>query len=89
MELGAMVSLNQAIDFETASVVATEFEYEVERAAFEEEGLVRREDPRREVVLQDRESRIRAQLSSTHLRLACSTGELLGSPFFYNRRTTT
>jgi len=41
MRLGVMASLNQAIDFETAAVVANEFDYEVERASFEEEGIVR------------------------------------------------
>jgi translation initiation factor IF-2 len=44
MRLGVMASLNHAIDFETASVVANEFEYEVERAAFEEEGIVRAQE---------------------------------------------
>jgi len=44
MDLGVMASLNHAIDFETAAVVANEFNYEVERAAFEEDDLLRRED---------------------------------------------
>lgn len=44
MRLGVMASLNHAIDFETASVVANEFDYEVERAAFEEEGIVRAQE---------------------------------------------
>ncbi len=38
--LGVMASLNQALDFETASLLATEFDYEVERAVFEEEAII-------------------------------------------------
>jgi len=34
MVLGVMVTLNQAIDFETATVVASEFDYETERVSF-------------------------------------------------------
>jgi translation initiation factor IF-2 len=44
MTLGVMASMNQAIDFETAVVVAGEFSYEVERAAFEEENILRIEE---------------------------------------------
>ena len=51
MELGAMVSLNHAIDFETAAVVAGEFGYEAERAAFEEEDLIRREEDKPDQLL--------------------------------------
>ncbi len=40
MALGVMATLNQAIDFETAGVVASEFEYEVEKVSFEEESLI-------------------------------------------------
>ncbi len=36
MELGLMATVNQAIDFDTASLVATEFDYEAEKTGFEE-----------------------------------------------------
>ncbi len=36
MALGTMVNINQAIDFETASLIATEFGYEVQNIAFDE-----------------------------------------------------
>lgn len=36
MGLGVLATVNQTIDFDTASLVATEFNYEVERASFEE-----------------------------------------------------
>ena len=35
-ELGLMATVNQAIDFDTASLVATEFDYEAEKTGFEE-----------------------------------------------------
>jgi translation initiation factor IF-2 len=41
MALGVMASLNQAIDLDTATVIAGEFDYEVEKAAFEEEDIIR------------------------------------------------
>jgi translation initiation factor IF-2 len=44
MSMGVMATLNQAIDFDTASVVASDFDYEVEKAAFEEEDLIRVEE---------------------------------------------
>ena len=44
MGLGVMATVNQAIDYDTAVLVATEFGYEVERAAFEEESLIHTED---------------------------------------------
>jgi translation initiation factor IF-2 len=40
MMMGVMVTVNQTIDFDTATLVAAEFGYEVERAAFEEESLL-------------------------------------------------
>ena len=40
MALGAGVSLNQSIDFETASVVADDFGYELELGTFKEEQLI-------------------------------------------------
>ena len=48
MSMGVMATVNQTIDFETASLVASEFGYEVEKAAFEEEAVlsaVGEEDP--------------------------------------------
>ncbi len=41
MSLGVMATVNQTIDFDTAVLVSTEFGYEVERAAFEEENLLK------------------------------------------------
>jgi translation initiation factor IF-2 len=41
MGLGVMVTVNQTIDFETAVLVASEFDYEVERAAFEEDTIMK------------------------------------------------
>lgn len=44
MALGLMASLNQAIDFETAAMVASEFDYEAEKASFEEDDIIRVEE---------------------------------------------
>ncbi len=41
MGLGVMVTLNQVIDYETASLVSAEFNFELERAAFEEDTFLR------------------------------------------------
>jgi len=41
MGLGVMATVNQTIDFDTAALVAAEFDYEVERAAFEEEQVLK------------------------------------------------
>jgi translation initiation factor IF-2 len=41
MGMGVMVTVNQTIDFETAVLVAGEFDYEVERAAFEEDSIIK------------------------------------------------
>lgn len=41
MKMGVMATVNQTIDFDTAALVAAEFNYEVERAAFEEEALIK------------------------------------------------
>ena len=41
MGMGVMVTVNQTIDFDTAALVAAEFEYEIERAAFEEERIIK------------------------------------------------
>jgi translation initiation factor IF-2 len=41
MGMGVMATVNQTIDFETASLVAAEFEYEIEKASFEEEEILK------------------------------------------------
>jgi translation initiation factor IF-2 len=41
MGMGMMASVNQSIDFDTAVLIAAEFDYEVERAAFEEDTLLK------------------------------------------------
>ena len=47
MGMGVMATVNQTIDFETATLVAAEFDYEVEKAIFEEETIlqVEQDDP--------------------------------------------
>lgn len=47
MDMGVMATVNQTIDFDTASLIATEFNYEVERASFEEKVIlkVEKDDP--------------------------------------------
>jgi len=40
MGMGVMATVNQTIDFDTAVLVATEFDFEVEKASFEEETLL-------------------------------------------------
>ncbi len=50
MGMGVMATVNQTIDYDTATLVAAEFGFEVERAAFEEETIIhnvatRDEDP--------------------------------------------
>ena len=47
MDMGVIATVNQTIDFDTASLIATEFNYEVERASFEEEVIlkVEKDDP--------------------------------------------
>ncbi len=44
MGMGVMVTVNQTIDFDTASIVAAEFKYELEKASFEEEIILNTED---------------------------------------------
>jgi translation initiation factor IF-2 len=41
MSLGVMATVNQTIDYDTAALVAGEFGYEVERASFEEEAILK------------------------------------------------
>jgi translation initiation factor IF-2 len=43
MQMGSMATVNQTIDFDTAALIASEFNYEVERASFEEEPILRQE----------------------------------------------
>jgi translation initiation factor IF-2 len=49
MMLGVMATVNQTIDFDTAALVAAEFDYEVEKASFEEDTILsestRNDDP--------------------------------------------
>jgi translation initiation factor IF-2 len=40
MDLGVMASVNQMLDLDTASLVATEFEYEVENVGFQEQNYL-------------------------------------------------
>jgi translation initiation factor IF-2 len=51
MEMGMMVTLNQSIDFETAELLASEYQFEVEKAAFEEETIFNTEDDSPEQLL--------------------------------------
>ena len=41
MGMGMMATVNQLVDFDTAVLVGTEFNYEVERAAFEEDNILK------------------------------------------------
>jgi translation initiation factor IF-2 len=43
MGMGVMATVNQTIDFDTAALVASEFNYEVERASFEESTFLKTE----------------------------------------------
>jgi translation initiation factor IF-2 len=49
MGLGVMATVNQTIDYDTAALVAAEFDYEIEKAVFEEESILKiakkEEDP--------------------------------------------
>lgn len=47
MSLGVMATVNQTIDYDTAVLVAAEFNYEVEKATFEEDALIKKimDDP--------------------------------------------
>ncbi len=44
MSLGAIATVNQTIDFDTAALVAAEFDYELEKASFEEESIIKIEE---------------------------------------------
>jgi len=41
MSLGVMATVNQTIDFDTATLVSAEFDYELEKASFEEEAILK------------------------------------------------
>jgi len=41
MSLGVMATVNQTIDFDTAVLVAAEFDFELEKAAFEEDSILK------------------------------------------------
>ena len=43
MSLGVMAGLNQALDFDTATLVASDFGYEVEKSAFDEDNILQLE----------------------------------------------
>ena len=43
MAMGSMATVNQTIDFDTAVLIASEFDYEVERASFEEDTIIKQE----------------------------------------------
>ncbi len=51
MGMGVMVTLNQVIDFDTAVLVGAEFNFELERAAFEEDTFLKvdKEDPEKRI----------------------------------------
>ncbi|MFP4193991.1 MAG: translation initiation factor IF-2 [Desulfobacterales bacterium] len=40
MEMGMMVTLNQSVDFETAELLASEYNFEAEKASFEEDTVI-------------------------------------------------
>ena len=48
LQLGLVASINQAIDFETAALLASEFEYEVEKVGYEEEDILQVQEDRTE-----------------------------------------
>ncbi|MBW2005023.1 MAG: translation initiation factor IF-2 [Deltaproteobacteria bacterium] len=51
MEIDIMVTINQTIDFESASLVASEFEYALEASSFEEEEIIKEEEEKPEDLL--------------------------------------
>ena len=52
MDLGVMATVNQTIDFDTAALVAAEFEYELEKASFEEAAVLKVETDDPEKLIQ-------------------------------------
>ncbi len=51
MEIDMIVNINQTIDFDSASLVASEFEYELELSSFEEEGILSEDKDKAEDLL--------------------------------------
>ncbi|MDX2496683.1 MAG: translation initiation factor IF-2 [Desulfobacterales bacterium] len=53
MDLGVMATVNQIIDFDTAVLVAAEFDYELERATFEEDLVLKieKDDPEKLITI--------------------------------------
>jgi translation initiation factor IF-2 len=51
LEIDIMVNINQTIDFDSASLVASEFDYELELLSFEEEDLLSEEEDKAEDLL--------------------------------------
>ena len=47
MDLGVMSTLNQVLDVDTATLVASEFGYSVENVAFDVESAIEESEPRR------------------------------------------
>jgi translation initiation factor IF-2 len=48
IEIDIIVTINQTIDFDSASLVASEFEYELEPSSFEEEEIIKEEEEKPE-----------------------------------------
>ncbi|MFP4475553.1 MAG: translation initiation factor IF-2 [Desulfatibacillaceae bacterium] len=48
MAMGTMATINQSLDFETASIIAAEFGYEVEKASFAEETVLQAQEDKPE-----------------------------------------
>ncbi|MFZ0930445.1 MAG: translation initiation factor IF-2, partial [Syntrophobacteraceae bacterium] len=46
--LGLQANINQALDFDTAALVASDFEYEIEKTAFEEDDVLQMKEDRAE-----------------------------------------
>ncbi|MGO9018576.1 MAG: translation initiation factor IF-2 [Syntrophobacteraceae bacterium] len=46
--LGLQANINQALDFDTAALVASDFEYEIEKTAFEEDDVLQMKEDRTE-----------------------------------------
>lgn len=51
MEIDMIVNINQTIDFDSASLIASEFEYELELSSFEEEEIINEEEDKAEDLL--------------------------------------
>lgn len=51
MMMGQMATINQSLDFDTASLIATEYQYEVRNVAFNEESLIEKAEDTAEDLL--------------------------------------